>query len=298
MGAPPSAHIIRRPSTNFHRACADISARSRWCLTGTPIQNRLEDIGALFMFLRAEPFNMMAQFRRYISVPFEQGGSVARDRLILLYDSLVLRRTKDILVLPDHMDSERRLELRADERAQYEHTEKIVNRYMRQQVGRYQHQSKFGLFQANLQLRILCNHGTFQLPFSWKRRNYKDEKEAIIGELGLNAETLCSGCHQPRPIIGSNSIYNKFVEKCKHILCAECLEDCGDDTHCPLCRVMGKSARTHLGDGDGDTTMADADDDETHGHKHTFKYFRDVGYSSKMEALMEDLKRDVDETKR
>ncbi len=251
------------------------------------------------MFLRAEPFNMMAQFRRFISTPFQQGEPVARDRLILLYDSLVLRRTKDILTLPGHTDVEHVLQLSEAERRQYKSTENIVNRYMRQQVGEYQQQSKFGLFQANLQLRILCNHGTFQRPFSWKRRNQNDEKEAIIGELGLNAEAHCDGCRQPRPIIGSNRIYNNFPEKCKHVLCAECLEQCGDESHCPLCQLYGRAVGNGGGPANGsdDITMADADG-EPHGEKHAYQYFKDTGHSSKMEALMGDLRDGLKETKR
>ena len=49
------AHKIKNPSTVVSRACADIGNRSvktRWCLTGTPIQNKLLDIFPLGRFLQ------------------------------------------------------------------------------------------------------------------------------------------------------------------------------------------------------------------------------------------------------
>lgn len=34
------------------KACADLGAANRWCLTGTPIQNCLDDLFAQLRFLR------------------------------------------------------------------------------------------------------------------------------------------------------------------------------------------------------------------------------------------------------
>ncbi|PHH91757.1 hypothetical protein CDD83_10401 [Cordyceps sp. RAO-2017] len=295
------AHSIRRPNTTFHRACANLSTRSRWCLTGTPIQNGLEDIGALFMFLRAEPFHSMAQFRRFLVVPFEQRDPIAKTRLVILYDSLVLRRTKDILDLPGQHERIRQLRLSPPEAKQYRHTSNILNRYIRQQVGEREMRRKFGLFQAHLQLRILCNHGTHQKFFSWKRRRLQDEKEAFVAELGFNAERHCAVCRQPRPIINFSNAHNDFVQNCAHVLCTECLEDHdssrvgpGPLRHCPLCQNFGNSLRDAARDADADATMHNDDEyDET-----ADAYFQPVGHSTKMEALTKDLQEALGETVR
>lgn len=37
------------------QACLALSSRYRWCMTGTPMVNKPEDIGALFSFLRLTP---------------------------------------------------------------------------------------------------------------------------------------------------------------------------------------------------------------------------------------------------
>ena len=51
------AHYIKNRQTKVANACFNLTTNYRWCLTGTPIQNRLEDIFSLFIFLKFEPYN-------------------------------------------------------------------------------------------------------------------------------------------------------------------------------------------------------------------------------------------------
>ncbi|KAK7750833.1 hypothetical protein SLS62_007232 [Diatrype stigma] len=292
------AHVIRRPATTFYRTCTELEARSRWALTGTPIQNRLQDIGALFAFLRAEPFHSIAQFRRFISVPFDQGNPIVKDRLVMLYDSLCLRRTKDILTLPGVKEEIRRLDFSQEEREHYEGTVKILDRSIRERVGQYDQVSKFGLFQAHLQLRILCNHGTYQKAFSWKRSRVRDTNEALTVDLGMDVEVRCNGCEQLRPLVGPSNTSSK---DCGHFLCSSCQGDYEgswglDSVKCPLCSLKGR-------DGQGQLTGASfdapnhTDPPETHKSRED-GYFNKNGTSAKMKALIEDVKRDQEKVKR
>lgn len=229
------------------------------------------------------------------------------DRLVVLYDSLVLRRTKEILTLPGQDVRTRELEMSPEEKEQYKRTTNILNRRIRQVPGGDETEDKFGLFQAQLQLRILCNHGTWQKLFSWKKRDLMEEEEAWVSEAGLNAEATCAGCKQPRPILGSNRIYHQFIEKCSHILCAECLEDCGGESviSCPLCKRFRKSGTAteplspHESDSDEDILMGDGEDSSpAQSKKRDDAYFNFQGHSTKMEALVNDVKVDLQTTKR
>lgn len=307
------AHTIRRQATTFFKACFDLSAISRWCLTGTPIQNRLEDIGTLFAFIRARPFHTLAIFRQYIVTPYHEGGErrrIACERLGLLLDSLCLRRTKERLHLPGHQDKIVPIILTGAEREQYEKTKRTMDRIIRQRAGVYERHNTFSMFQAILQLRIFCNHGTFQRPFSWNRISRRDMREAAVSALGKNSETSCSACKLPMPVLGSNRIHNNFVDQCSHVLCSECLEDSasnidatGNGRNCPLCERMGttprkaklpkrvndslpRDFRLHMENLDG--SAEEVDD----------RYFRMNGYSSKMEALMRDVHHNMWTTKR
>ncbi|RSL69376.1 hypothetical protein CEP53_002228 [Fusarium sp. AF-6] len=187
------AHIIRRPTTTFYRACHSLHANSRWCLTGTPIQNKLTDIGTLFSFIRANPFNNPSVFRRHIELAYEdtmEDPVLVKERLILLLQALCLRRTREVLDLPRTRQHIVRLNFTSEERDQYEKTKNILVRTIKNRVGEIENSSKFGLFQMTLQLRILCNHGTFQKAFSWHRRSLQDEKEAVLGSHGRNDQDV------------------------------------------------------------------------------------------------------------
>jgi SWI/SNF-related matrix-associated actin-dependent regulator of chromatin subfamily A3 len=290
--------MIRRPTTTFYKCVSNLSAKSRWCLTGTPIQNRLEDIGALFTFIRAYPFDEMAVFRRFIVIPFEEGGAsrtVASQRLSLLLDSFCLRRTKDLLHLPDQQNRIREVEFSTEERGQYTQTLKNMHRAIRRNAEGFDQKSVFGMFQAQLQLRMLCNHGTFQPLFSWaSKRNLLIEREEALCLAAQNGEICCSTCRQSMPILGLNRVYRTYAEHCAHTLCLECLgekvyaDNAGEGSvlsRCPLCYPPGACRATTEVGGIGQEGQQD-------------NYFHSQGHSSKMAALISDVQQDLQQTKR
>ncbi|KAH7333142.1 putative helicase [Rhexocercosporidium sp. MPI-PUGE-AT-0058] len=283
-------HIIRRQTTTFYKAVSELKARSRWCLTGTPIQNRLEDVGALVAFIRARPFHSLAMFRRFVSIPFDESEErrvVATRNLTLLLDSLCLRRSRELLNLPPPRNRDQILDFSPAERDQYDKTMKAMNRTLRHRVSESQANNIFGMFQIQLQLRILCNHGTYQHAFSWNRRSLLDEREDALCAIGDSGQVNCSACRQSMPLLGSNNVYRKGNEGCRHVLCSECLsedeERTGDTHRCPLCATTGvfktsKSSRSGLGETDD-------------------SYLKQDGFSTKMVALIQDIKQDLWSTK-
>lgn len=284
------AHIIRRPSSKLNQAVSEIKARSRWCLTGTPIQNHLEDIGALFAFIKIVPFSALSEFRRHIVLPFENGGkrrTMAIDRFTKLLDCLCLRRTKELLNLPDVQYRVHAVRFSPEERNQYDKTKITMLRAAKNQVGGLDQKSTFGLFQILLQLRIICNHGTYQQPFAWNRRKSDliDEREATEARLGQDSGVSCSVCGE---IMSLLMTYQRYPEHCNHVLCSECIEESYSDTmknqltDCPLCSQRQKRPSLH--------TQSHYTRDE--------EYFQPQGRSSKMEALMRDVQVDVHTTKR
>lgn len=283
--------MIRRQATTFFRAVSELKARSRWCLTGTPIQNRLEDIGALFAFIRARPFDNMAIFRRFVAIPFdesEERRKLAVRNLTLLMESLCLRRTKILLNLPERQDRIRMVEFSPKEYEQYERTKLAMNRALRHRVGEEFTKSKFGMFQIQLQLRILCNHGTYQPEFSWTRRSLLDEKENAICSMGSRSEVRCSACSLSISMLDSDNLYRSYTAKCIHIMCSECLDQTGqlsedEPSKCPLCMISGESG---------------LDSSALTGKAFHDSYLLKEGHSSKMDALIEDVRKDIETTKR
>ena len=51
------AHIIKNRATANHKAVIPLSANARWCLTGTPILNSINDLQSLLAFVQFSPYS-------------------------------------------------------------------------------------------------------------------------------------------------------------------------------------------------------------------------------------------------
>eukprot|EP01114_Cavostelium_apophysatum_P023640 TRINITY_DN8971_c0_g1_i1.p1 TRINITY_DN8971_c0_g1~~TRINITY_DN8971_c0_g1_i1.p1 ORF type:complete len:838 (+),score=223.89 TRINITY_DN8971_c0_g1_i1:102-2615(+) len=108
------AHLVRNYKTQTFMAIDALKAKYRWCLTGTPIQNSLNDIFSLFRFLKLENFTGSEGVRWWkenILKLYQSDDETAQIRasyeLQRILKSVMLRRTKDqefngkpLLILP------------------------------------------------------------------------------------------------------------------------------------------------------------------------------------------------------
>lgn len=102
------AHSIKNTRSNSANAVYHLVADHRWCLTGTPIQNQLEDIYSLLKFIRVEPWSHWGWWFKLIQRPHDEGDMRSLTLLQAILRPLMLRRTKEstdkegrpILVLP------------------------------------------------------------------------------------------------------------------------------------------------------------------------------------------------------
>ncbi|KAI8971401.1 P-loop containing nucleoside triphosphate hydrolase protein [Pilobolus umbonatus] len=90
------AHQIKNRLSKTSQACRDIKARRRWAVTGTPIQNKLEDLYSLVRFLRHEPWANLTFWRTFITLPFEKKDPSAISAVQNVLEPIVLRRTKSM----------------------------------------------------------------------------------------------------------------------------------------------------------------------------------------------------------
>jgi len=234
-------------------------------------------------------------FRRFVAIPFdesEERREVATKNLTLLLESLCLRRSRDLLHLPEPHHRTKTISFSPEEREQYEQTKHSMNRALRHRVGDSHSKSIFGMFQVQLQLRILCNHGTYQQPFSWARRSLQDEREDALCSLGGYGEVNCSVCRQSLPVLDSNNLYQKYPGRCAHIICTECL--CQNEQVTGLALKSGKKCPICAATG--------VDTSETRPHakieERKDAYLRQQGHSSKILALISDIRENLGQTKR
>jgi SNF2 family DNA or RNA helicase len=92
------AHTIKNRNAKATKACYALRAEYRWCLTGTPMQNNLDELQSLIKFLRIKPYNDLSVWKDQITRPLSQGkGGVAIKRLQFYLKAFMKRRTKDVL---------------------------------------------------------------------------------------------------------------------------------------------------------------------------------------------------------
>ncbi|GAB1315931.1 hypothetical protein MFIFM68171_06141 [Madurella fahalii] len=92
------AHSIKNRNAKATKACCALRSEYRWCLTGTPMQNNLDELQSLVHFLRIPPYDDLAEWRANIDAPMKQGkGHIAIRRLHSILRCFMKRRTKEIL---------------------------------------------------------------------------------------------------------------------------------------------------------------------------------------------------------
>lgn len=88
------AQSIKNHRTQVARACWGLRAKRRWCLSGTPIQNAIDDLYSYFRFLRYDPYAVYTSFCSTIKIPISRNPSKGYRKLQAVLKTIMLRRTK------------------------------------------------------------------------------------------------------------------------------------------------------------------------------------------------------------
>lgn len=133
------AHQVRNPKAICSLSVCKLTAVRRWCVTGTPIQNKELDLYSLVRFLRFKPFDEYQMWKKWIVGQSPQ----AQDRMKTLVRSMMLRRTKDqkskmtgkeLVALPEKHIVEHKEELSEEERKVFskvmEFSKRAVEKFM------------------------------------------------------------------------------------------------------------------------------------------------------------------------
>ncbi|KAH8129034.1 hypothetical protein FP744_10007525 [Trichoderma asperellum] len=92
------AHTIKNRNAKATKACYALQSEYRWCLSGTPMQNNLEELQSLIQFLRIKPYDDIRAWKDHIELPLKGGkGHIALGRLHSFLRCFMKRRTKEIL---------------------------------------------------------------------------------------------------------------------------------------------------------------------------------------------------------
>ncbi|MCA9511289.1 MAG: DEAD/DEAH box helicase, partial [Myxococcales bacterium] len=116
------AQQIKNPESQAAQAAFRLRAQQRVALTGTPVENRLEELWSLLHFLNPGLLGGRADFRERVARPVANGDAEAASRLRERIAPFVLRRLKRDVAreLPPRTDVVLRFALSDEERAVYD----------------------------------------------------------------------------------------------------------------------------------------------------------------------------------
>eukprot|EP00250_Pteridium_aquilinum_P000164 c1018_g1_i1 orf=187-3477(+) len=262
------AHTIKASKGQSAQAAFNLTADHRWCLTGTPIQNKLEDVFSLLHFLRVEPWSNWGWWNKLVQKPFLDGDERGLRTLQAILQPLMLRRTKDstdqegrrILELPPFEATIVECEFSDAERdfydALYKKSKVKFDKFVEQ--GRVLH-NYASILELLLRLRQCCDH-----PFLVLSRGDTEEyadmeklakrlvsgrkaKEAsstglmptkafvqeVVEDLQRNDKAECPICLE--------AVEDAVLTPCAHCMCRECLFASWNGSSsgaCPICRQV------------------------------------------------------------
>ncbi|KAH7375855.1 SNF2 family domain-containing protein [Plectosphaerella cucumerina] len=280
------AHMIREVATLQFKAIVRLQANRRWAVTGTPVQNRLEDLAALLAFLRIRPFEDRNKFNRHIVDPFKACDPEIVPKLRVLVDSITLRRLKDKIDLPPRTDQIIKLEMTPEERQVYELFEKNAHDRVKVLAGDGMNKSIGGqtyihILRSILRLRLLCAHGkdllngedldalqgmTADMAIDLDSDEEDVDKPAITERQAYEMYELmqetnsdkCARCDKKLGAADSDSIESEGQENllghitaCFHLICRACIRPVAQQAklqpqQCQFCNRPGKFTHVDL----------------------------------------------------
>lgn len=154
------AQHIKNPKTSQARAARSIAADHRIALTGTPVENRIDELRSILDFVNRGILGSESMFRKRFVVPIERDkdeNAIARLRAIT--SPFVLRRVKTdptvISDLPDKFEMTVRANLTAEQAALYR---AVVDDMLAQIKDKKGIKRKGAVLAALTKLKQVCNH--------------------------------------------------------------------------------------------------------------------------------------------
>ncbi|MFW5837928.1 MAG: DEAD/DEAH box helicase, partial [Desulfovibrionaceae bacterium] len=100
------SQAVKNPDSQTAKAARLLQTQRRLCMTGTPLENRLDELWSQMQFLNPGLLGSRAGFDKRFAKPVAQGDESAREMLKRCIRPFVLRRTKDVVAadLPEKQE--------------------------------------------------------------------------------------------------------------------------------------------------------------------------------------------------
>jgi SNF2 family DNA or RNA helicase len=189
------AQKIKNPRTKLYAALMELKSAGRLCLTGTPVENHLGELWALFNFLMPGFLGNQMQFKQHYQKPIEiENSRQVQEQLTRKVAPFLLRRTKHQVVqeLPDKTEIIKTVEFDSQQAKLYETIRVTMEEKVRQTVAeKGLAKSQITLLDALLKLRqVCCDPGLVKIDAAKKVK--QSAKLELLMEL---LEDLLEGQH-------------------------------------------------------------------------------------------------------
>ncbi|KAJ4974657.1 hypothetical protein NE237_007831 [Protea cynaroides] len=238
------AQTIKNHRTQVARACCGLRAKRRWCLSGTPIQNSIDDLYSYFRFLKYDPYALYKNFCLQIKYPISRNASSGYKKLQAVLKTIMLRRTKGTVIdgepiinLPPKSVYLKKVEFSTEERAFYLNLEADSRlQFKKYAAAGTVNQNYANILLMLLRLRQACDHPLLvkeyhsdlvgKASLEMARKLPKDMLVNLLSHLETSL-AICGVCTDPPE--------DAVVTMCGHVFCYQCVSEylTGEDNQCP-----------------------------------------------------------------
>ncbi|KAM0134635.1 hypothetical protein ACHAO1_005552 [Botrytis cinerea] len=187
------AHAIKNNSARTSLACQNLKSVYRWCLTGTPLLNRLEELFPYLRFLKANYAMDWRTFQQYFCDP---DADDCNNRIATLLSYAMMRRTmkttilnRPIITLPKPHPVMQQLNFSREERIIYRITENRFRANLNVFLANGTAQRAYGVFFVQLLRLRQCTSHPFMLERTMRESWTTEDVERLRKELGKFKDT-------------------------------------------------------------------------------------------------------------
>ncbi|KAF2323802.1 hypothetical protein GH714_036988 [Hevea brasiliensis] len=235
---------IKNHRTQVARACCSLRTKRRWCLSGTPIQNAIDDLYSYFRFLRYDPYSIYKSFYTTIMVPISRNSLHGYKKIQVVLRAIMLCRKKGTLIdgepiikLPPKSICLTKVDFSMEERAFYTQLEADSrSKFKACAASGTVNQNYANILLMLFRLRQACdrpllvksfNSDLFGKVSAEMAKRLPSDMVIDLMKCLATSSAISHACNDPPE--------DPVVTICGHVFCYQCVSDylTGDENTCP-----------------------------------------------------------------
>ncbi|KAL4497326.1 hypothetical protein ABPG72_011261 [Tetrahymena utriculariae] len=215
------AQKIKNKKSKVSEACFEIQSSCRWCLTGTPLENSIDDIYSLFRFLNIPKYSDWSWWSQNVKNTKRLHSKSSSFKIInQIIENLTLRRTKEsqdangekIISIPEKQIQNIFIEFCDNEKNVYnkifQKTQQVYKFF--QQKSNKQKKNYMHIFEVLSKLRRFCVHPslTFKMEEEPTQNNDKSTDD-IVSKINSFLDEIQQKINQQNPNINNKESKQK-----------------------------------------------------------------------------------------